>query len=104
MEPFSMKEEREMGKINKDGYFVFNKEKENEFRDPWLDSLDEQQDPYSKLTKIASAHHVEKSLDAIRAQHTVEEDPNIKLTDKEVDFLKKELCDMLLDGIPYSLV
>lgn len=50
LEPFSMKEEREIGKITKEGFFAINKSKEKEARlklfyiynfnsDRWLDSL-----------------------------------------------------------------
>lgn len=44
LEPFNMKNERGVGKLDDEGFYVFDHKKENEARDAWLDSLD--QDPY----------------------------------------------------------
>ena len=44
LEPFNMKNERGVGKLDDEGFYVFDHIKENEARDAWLDSLD--QDPY----------------------------------------------------------
>lgn len=37
MEPFSMKNDDDLGEVDKDGFFVFKKK--NRVRDAWLDSL-----------------------------------------------------------------
>lgn len=46
LEPFNMNNERKVGNIDQTGFFVFDKQKENDLKDPWLDALD--QDPYKQ--------------------------------------------------------
>ncbi|KAI1292043.1 CD2 antigen cytoplasmic tail-binding protein 2 -like protein [Halotydeus destructor] len=38
--PFNMKEELEEGFLDKDGSYVFDKKKQNELKDSWLDNID----------------------------------------------------------------
>ena len=97
VEPFSMKADRETGVIHEDGFVEVDRKKERENRhgvilfiqklilnrDPWLDSLEEVEDPRAKVKRVAK----EESSD--------DETP---LDPKERFHLTKELFDLLQPG------
>lgn len=98
IEPFNMKEDRETGKIHEDGYVEISKKKERDlrqevnhilqklilFRDPWLESLEEVEDPRYKAKRIM-ANPIEDEVEP--------------LNPREMFHLRKELYDALQPGI-----
>lgn len=85
IEPFNMKEDRETGKIHEDGYVEISKKKERDLRDPWLESLEEVEDPRYKAKRIMTNPN---PFDG-------EAEP---LGPREMFHLRKELYDILLPG------
>ena len=65
MEPFNMREEEQMGEIDEDGFFVFNRKRG--YRDAWLDSIAEQNE--------------EKVVDQLRKQ--IKEENRFKSVEQE---------------------
>lgn len=104
IEPFNMKEDRETGKIHEDGYVEINKKKERDlrhavnriiqklilFRDPWLESLEEVEDPRFKAKRIMT-------------NPSAFDDEVPPLGPREMFHLRKELYDMLLPGIKFTI-
>jgi len=84
-----MKDDRETGTIHEDGYVEISKTKERATRDAWLDSLDEVEDPRTKLAKRPAKDDLEYGSD----------DEKIKPLDaKEKYHLTKELYNLLTPG------
>ncbi|CAK60112.1 unnamed protein product (macronuclear) [Paramecium tetraurelia] len=59
IEPFNMKNERDVGKFDDGGYFVFDKAKDKSVNDAWLDQLD-QSNMFQELQEKAQAENTKK--------------------------------------------
>ncbi|CAD8203743.1 unnamed protein product [Paramecium octaurelia] len=59
IEPFNMKNERDVGKFDDGGYFVFDKAKDKSVNDAWLDQLD-QSNMFQELQEKAQAENSKK--------------------------------------------
>jgi len=105
-----MKEERHRGKITREGFYELDRDKDNLYRDAWLDELDENPEKMvyqekKKVRKITDEDApVEESADAIQAKFQDEDDqPEIieeiedfrKFSGEDIQNMKKEVCDML---------
>ncbi|CAD8110492.1 unnamed protein product [Paramecium sonneborni] len=59
IEPFNMKNERDVGQFDDGGYFVFDKAKDKAVNDAWLDQLD-QSNMFQELQEKAQAENSKK--------------------------------------------
>jgi len=91
IEPFHMKDDRETGTIHEDGFVEISKTKERQTRDAWLDSIDEIEDPKSKLAKRPAKDDLEDDDDDFDAKSD-------QLEPKEKYHLTKELYNLLHPG------
>lgn len=91
IEPFNMKEEQQYGRVDKEGYFVADKEQMNARRDAWLDDLDQQNyEQNLNFEKIRKAKEKFEKKD--------DDEPMKELTKADILEMKKSIVQLMNDG------